>query len=254
MKNVLSVVNQKGGVGKTTTVVNLSTALSSLGLKILVIDFDPQGNTSTGFGVDQQMRKKTIYHALLNNEIESCIVNTDIENLQIVTSNVNLAVIDLELSSIKKREYILSNLLSCIYGDYDYIIIDCPPSLNLLTINALVSSAKILIPMQCEFYSLEGLSHLLKTIELIKGKLNPNLSIIGILFTMYDKRNKLTDQVMQDVKDHLGRVVFDTVIPRNVKLAEAPSYSMPAILYDHKCSGAMAYIEFTQELLARYEK
>ncbi|AFC74288.1 cobQ/CobB/MinD/ParA nucleotide binding domain protein [Rickettsia parkeri str. Tate's Hell] len=250
---VIAIVNQKGGVAKTTTTVNLATAFAAVNKKILVIDLDPQGNSSTGFGISQQQRKNTIYHVLTNLiELQDAIISTDIPNLEIITSNTNLSAAELDLTKLKDREYILMKLLAEIKILYDYIIIDCPPSLNLLTVNALVASDEVLIPMQCDFYSLEGLSHLLKTIEIVEKKLNPKIKIAGILFTMYDKRNRLTEQVEDDVRKCLGELVFKTVIPRNIKLSEAPSYGKPAIIYDYKCSGAVAYIELTKEILERY--
>ena len=250
---VIAIVNQKGGVAKTTTTVNLATAFAVVNKKILVIDLDPQGNSSTGFGISQQQRKNTIYQVLTNLiELKDAIISTDIPNLEIITSNTNLSAAELDLTKLKDREYILMKLLEEIKILYDYIIIDCPPSLNLLTVNALVASNEVLIPMQCDFYSLEGLSHLLKTIEIVEKKLNPKIKIAGILLTMYDKRNRLTEQVEDDVRKCLGELVFKTVIPRNIKLSEAPSYGKPAIIYDYKCSGAVAYIELTKEILERY--
>ncbi|HJD58806.1 MAG TPA: AAA family ATPase [Rickettsia endosymbiont of Ceroptres masudai] len=250
---VIAIVNQKGGVAKTTTTVNLATAFAAVNKKILVIDLDPQGNSSTGFGISQQQRKNTIYQVLTNLiKLKDAIISTDIPNLEIITSNTNLSAAELDLTKLKDREYILMKLLEEIKILYDYIIIDCPPSLNLLTVNALVASDEVLIPMQCDFYSLEGLSHLLKTIEIVEKKLNPKIKIAGILFTMYDKRNRLTAQVEDDVRKCLGELVFKTVIPRNIKLSEAPSYGKPAIIYDYKCSGAVAYIELTKEILERY--
>ncbi|AFB20636.1 ParA family protein [Rickettsia canadensis] len=250
---VIAIVNQKGGVAKTTTTVNLATAFAALNKKVLVIDLDPQGNSSTGFGISQQQRKNTIYQVLINLiELKDAIIATNIPNLEIITSNTNLSAVELDLTKLKDREYILMKLLKEIKILYNYIIIDCPPSLNLLTVNALVASDEVLIPMQCDFYSLEGLSHLLKTIKIVEKKLNPKIKIVGILFTMYDKRNRLTEQVEDDVRKCLGALVFKTVIPRNIKLSEAPSYGKPAIIYDYKCSGAVAYMELTKEILERY--
>ncbi|ABV73007.1 soj protein [Rickettsia canadensis str. McKiel] len=250
---VIAIVNQKGGVAKTTTTVNLATAFAALNKKVLVIDLDPQGNSSTGFGISQQQRKNTIYQVLINLiELKDAIIATNIPNLEIITSNTNLSAAELDLTKLKDREYILMKLLKEIKILYNYIIIDCPPSLNLLTVNALVASDEVLIPMQCDFYSLEGLSHLLKTIKIVEKKLNPKIKIVGILFTMYDKRNRLTEQVEDDVRKCLGALVFKTVIPRNIKLSEAPSYGKPAIIYDYKCSGAVAYMELTKEILERY--
>lgn len=252
---VISVVNQKGGVAKTTTTVNLATALAAMDKKVLVIDLDPQGNSSTGFGVSQQQRKNTIYQALTNIiKLKDTIISTDIPNLEIITSNTNLSAAELDLIKLEEREYILMKLLEGIKVLYDYIIIDCPPSLNLLTINALVAGDEVLIPMQCDFYSLEGLSHLLKTVEIVEKRLNPKIKIAGILFTMYDRRNRLTEQVEEDVRSCLGELVFKTVIPRNIKLSEAPSYGKPAIIYDYKCAGAVAYMKLTKEILGRYNE
>ncbi|ARD86104.1 chromosome partitioning protein ParA [Rickettsia bellii] len=252
---VISVVNQKGGVAKTTTTVNLATALAAMDKKVLVIDLDPQGNSSTGFGVSQQQRKNTIYQALTNIiKLKDTIISTDIPNLEIITSNTNLSAAELDLIKLEEREYILMKLLEGIKVLYDYIIIDCPPSLNLLTINALVAGDEVLIPMQCDFYSLEGLSHLLKAVEIVEKRLNPKIKIAGILFTMYDRRNRLTEQVEEDVRSCLGELVFKTVIPRNIKLSEAPSYGKPAIIYDYKCAGAVAYMELTKEILGRYNE
>jgi chromosome partitioning protein len=249
---IISIVNQKGGVGKTSTTINIATALAIAEQKVLIIDLDPQGNSSSGLGINQSDRNVTIYHVLMNlKSITESIIQTTIPKLDIITSNTNLCGAEIELISVMNREYILSKRLSELIKNYDYILIDCPPSLNLLTINALVASKEVLIPMQCDFYSLEGLSHLLKTIEKVEKKLNPEIKICGILFTMYDKRNRLTEQVEKDVRNHLGNLVFNTTIPRNIRISEAPSFGKPAIVYDHKCSGSMAYIELSKEILNR---
>jgi chromosome partitioning protein len=251
--NIISIVNQKGGVGKTTTAVNLTTALAAMGFKTLLVDLDPQGNCSSGFGIDQSARKVTIYQCLIGQAVlQDAVMPSFIPGLDIITANTNLAAAEFELISLKKREFILKDLL-VMCDCYDYIIIDCPPSLNLLTINALVASNQVLIPMQCEFYSLEGLSHLLKTIEIIAKKLNPIIKI-GVVFTMYDRRNKLTEQVEQDVRGCLGDLVYKSTIPRNVRLSEAPSHGKPAIIYDHKCSGSIAYMELTREILEKHKE
>lgn len=250
---ILAVVNQKGGVGKTTTAVNLATALAATGKKVLVLDLDPQGNASTGLGVEVKDRKnKGIYEVISGaQEVRKVITTTEVPNLDIVAASVHLAAAEIELVAVMGREYVLKNALENIENSYDYILIDCPPSLGLLTINALVAANAVMIPLQCEFFALEGLSHLLKTVSLVKKKLNPNLFIHGIVLTMYDKRNRLTEQVEFDVRQHLGDDVYKTVIPRNVKISEAPSHGKPAILYDYKCSGSMAYLHLAREILSR---
>lgn len=255
MCKIIVVANQKGGVGKTTTVVNLSAGLAAMDKKILVIDLDPQGNSSTGFGINHIDRECSIYQVLImKNHISEAIFKSILPNLDIITANSNLSAAELELFSLKNREYILLESLKLIKNNYDYIFIDSPPALNLLTINALTAADEILIPMQCEFYSLEGLSHLLKTIELVSKNLNKKIKICGILFTMYDKRNRLTEAVEADVKNCLGNLVFETKIPRNIKISEAPSYGKPAIIYDHRCLGAVAYMQLTKEFLVRQEE
>lgn len=251
---ILSVVNQKGGVGKTTTSLNVSSALAVLGYKVLVIDFDPQGNLSSGFGFNLQDRvNKTIYDALTNKntDINSVIFKTKIKNLDVLTSNTNLAAFEIEIFDKKDREFYLQNAINNISTKYDYVIIDCPPSLGFLTINSLVCSDYVLIPLQCEFFALEGLSHLLETLEMVKTNINPKLAINGVLLTMYDRRNKLTEQVENDVRDCLGDLVYKTVIPRNVKLTESTSFGIPTIIYDQNCSGSIAYINFVKEMVKK---
>lgn len=250
---IISIVNQKGGVGKTTTAVNLATACAVLHhIKVLVIDLDPQGNTSTFFGFSQKDRDKTIYDVLIGSySLKNSINKTFVDNLSLVTSNLDLSAAELEMGAIDNREFILKKKIDLIKGEFDLILIDCPPSLGLLTINALSASDSLVIPMQCEFFSLEGLSHLINTIDLIQENLNENLSISGILLTMYDKRNKLTEQVESDVRSFLGDKVYKTNIPRNVKISEAPSHMMPAIAYDPRCSGSMAYINLSKEFLTK---
>ena len=250
--NIVSVVNQKGGVGKTTTTVNLATALAAVGKKILVIDFDPQGNASTGLGIESDNREITSYDIVLNDVSASdAIQKTAIPNLFIIPANIDLSGAEVEMVSLMAREFRLKNALADIAADYDYILIDCPPSLGLLTLNALVASQHVLIPLQCEFYALEGLSHLTRTIKLVQANLNPSLSIQGIVLTMYDKRNKFTDQIEKDVRGYFGELVYQSVIPRNVRISEAPSHGKPALIYDMQCTGSKAYIALASELLKR---
>jgi len=247
---VISVVNQKGGVGKTTTAVNLATIFAVMDKKVLIIDIDSQGNTSSGLGIRQTERKITSYNVFNGlNSIRDAILATEVPNLSIVSANTNLAAIELDLIHLKNYENILLEKLEEIKNDFDYIIIDCPPSLGLITLNALVACDEVLIPMLCDFYSLEGLSHLLKTVEIVEKKMNPGIKIGGILFTMYDKRNKLTEQVENDVRACLGKLVYKTTIPRNVKVSEAPSHGKAAIIYDYRCSGSRAYIDLAKEII-----
>ena len=251
---IISIVNQKGGVGKTTTAVNLAKIFAVMDKKVLLIDLDSQGNSSSGLGLRQEQRKITAYHLFCGlSSVEKSIYPTEIPNLSIITSNTNLAAVEVELLDKDNHELILKELLSPLSEVYDYIIIDCPPSLNLLTLNALVASNEVIIPMLCDFYSLEGLSHLLKTIEIVRKKLNPQIRIGGILFTMYDKRNRLTEQVERDVRSCLGDMVYNVTIPRNVRVSEAPSHGKAVIIYDHKCSGSLAYISLTKEIMAKEE-
>jgi chromosome partitioning protein len=252
MVRIIAVVNQKGGVGKTTTTVNLATALAAIGLKTLVIDLDPQGNASTGFGVEQHDRAISSYHVLIGKSLLSeAVSKTSIPNLFIVPSNIDLSAAEIELVQEMARETRLKYALEAGANEYDYVLIDCPPSLGLVTMNALVAAQSVFIPLQCEFYALEGLSHLLKTIQLIQRRLNPKLDICGVILTMYDKRNKLTEYIEADVRGFLKEKVFETVVPRNVKLSEAPSHGKPAIIYDMGCSGSKAYIMVAKELMQR---
>lgn len=249
---IISVVNQKGGVGKTTTCMNLAASLAVIKKKVLIIDMDPQGNASTGLGIDSSNRDTNIYNVLLGqHHIKDAIMKTKIKNLYIIPSTVDLAAAELDLKEFDSREFILQSALSKLEGIFDYIIIDCPPSLGLLTVNALSASHELIIPMQCEFFSMEGLSHLLRTIQLVQRGLNPNLKIKGVLLTMYDSRNKISSQVAREVKKHLNSKVFTTIIPRNVRVSEAPSFGKPAIAYDYSCPGAKAYIRLVKEILTQ---
>lgn len=254
--NIISIVNQKGGVGKTTTTLNVSAALAILDYKVLVVDFDPQGNLSSGLGLDSSVREdKTIYDILTSkSEINSSIIKTKIDNLDILTSDINLAAFEIEITNLENRESFLYNILKDFDNIYDFVLIDCPPSLSFLTVNALTTSDNVLIPLQCEFFALEGLSNLLETLDRIKNNFNHKLNIMGVLLTMYDKRNKLTEQVEKDVRGCLGDLVYETVIPRNVKLAESASFGIPAIIYDQNCSGSNAYINFVKEMVRKNVK
>ena len=249
MVKIISVANQKGGVGKTTTSINLATSLSAINKKILLIDADPQGNASTGIGISYENRSPNLYDLIVNESFdENAIKKTLVPGLNIITANTNLAASEIELAEVKNREFVLASLLSKIKG-YDYILIDCPPALGLLTINALVASQSIIIPLQSEFFALEGISSLVNSIELIKESFNPKLVIEGILLTMVDKRNSLSALVEKDVRSYFGETVYKTTIPRNVKVSEAPSHGKPAILYDVNSSGSMAYIGLAREII-----
>jgi chromosome partitioning protein len=255
MTKVYAVVNQKGGVGKTTTAINIATVLAIMYKKVLLVDLDSQGNASSGIGINQHDRVITSYDLFTRRgQIRQSILHSEIPGLDIISSNVNLAGVELELANVEGHERLLVRELERIKEEYDYIIIDCPPSLNLLTLNALVASDKVIIPMLCDFYSLEGLSHLLKTIDIVKKRLNPQLEISGILLTMYDKRNRLTELVESDVRGCMKELVFDTRIPRNVRVSEAPSHGKSAVVYDHKCSGALAYISLAKEILMKEQE
>jgi chromosome partitioning protein len=252
MTRIIAVVNQKGGVGKTTTTVNLATALAAIGKKTLIIDLDPQGNASTGLGIEQRQRGVSSYHVLIGtSKVDEAVLPTIIPNLFVVPSNIDLSAAELDLVQVSSRESRLKHALDSAAIDFDYVLIDCPPSLGLVTMNALVASQSVFIPLQCEFYALEGLSHLLKTIQMIQKRLNPAMDICGVVLTMYDKRNKLTEHIESDVRGFLKDVVFTTVIPRNVRLSEAPSHGKPAIVYDMTCSGSQAYIQLAKEMIKR---
>lgn len=249
---IFSIVNQKGGVGKTTTAVNLAAVFASLKKRVLLVDLDPQGNASTGYGISLSQRQKTIYEVLIGEcDIKQALIPTKFFNLKIITSTVDLSACEVELVGVEKREYLLRKALKNLIHDFDYILIDCPPSLGILTINALAASDSVLIPMQCEFFSLEGLSHLLTTLDLIKENLNHHLKISGIILTMHDRRNKLTEQVEADVRSFLQDKVYRHVVPRNIKLSEAPSHGLPGVVYDPRSSGGAAYVALSKEILAR---
>ena len=252
---IVAIANQKGGVGKTTTAINLATALAAAGHRVLVIDLDAQGNASTGLGIDSKARTQTSYELILGEaELETALVATDIPGLFIVPASPDLAGADLEFSTRERREFLLSRAIRSRVGDYDEVLVDCPPSLNLLTINALVTADSVLVPLQCEFYALEGLSQLMRTIDRVQRALNPRLDLQGVVLTMYDQRNNLCDLVAADVRSNLGAKVFDTVIPRNVRIAEAPSHGKPVLIYDVKCTGSEAYIHLASEVLKRERK
>jgi len=249
---IIAIANQKGGVGKTTTAVNLATALAAADKKVLLFDLDPQGNASTGLGISRQSRSVTSYDVLVGAKpIKVATVPTSVPHLAVVAASVDLSGAEIELVAAERREYRLRDALSGQALDFDYVLIDCPPSLGLLTLNALVAAHAVLVPLQCEFYALEGLSHLVRTIERVKRHLNPTLEIQGVVLTMFDKRNNLSDLVAADVRDHFGDKVYDTVIPRNVRISEAPSHGKPVLLYDFRCPGAQAYVHLAGEVLRR---
>ena len=250
---IITVANQKGGVGKTTTAINLATALAAIGEKVLIIDLDPQGNASTGLGIDRQARETSSYDLLTGEAgLEAAAVRTAVPGLSIVPSTLDLLGLEMEIASAPDRVLRLRKALEGNEGaQYGYVLIDCPPSLNLLTLNAMAAADSVLVPLQCEFFALEGLSQLLQTVEQIRATINPQLTIQGIVLTMFDGRNNLANQVVEDVRAHMGDTVYETVIPRNVRVSEAPSYGKPAILYDLKCSGSQAYLQLASEVIRR---
>jgi chromosome partitioning protein len=255
---MLAIANQKGGVGKTTTAINLGTALAAIGEEVLIIDLDPQGNASTGLGVDRRDRRHSTYEVLMGEvALRDAIVATAVPRLHLAPSTLDLAGLELEIAQVPDRSYRLRNALGPLNAllpgrtNFSYVLIDCPPSLNLLTVNAMAAAHAILVPLQCEFFALEGLSQLLKTVETVRQQLNPDLAIHGVVLTMYDSRNNLSGQVVADVRQFMGRKVYDTIIPRNVRVSEAPSYGKPVLVYDLKCSGSEAYLRLATEVIQR---
>lgn len=252
MSRVIAVANQKGGVGKSTTAINLSACLGEYGKKVLIIDMDPQGNTTSGVGVEKNEQENTVYELMLGEcEIEDCILELEFKGLHLLPSNVNLAGAEIELIGIEDKEFILRTQIEKIRDSYDFIIIDCPPSLNMLTINAMTTADTVLVPIQCEYYALEGLSQLMHTIDLVTDRLNPNLEMEGVVFTMYDARTNLSLQVVENVKNNLNQTIYKTIIPRNVRLAEAPSHGLPINYYDSKSAGAESYRLLAEEVIHR---
>ncbi len=252
MGEVMAIANQKGGVGKTTTTINLAAALAEKGKKVLVIDMDPQGNTSSGLGIDKDELDATVYQLMIREcSFEECVQREVYENLDVLAANVNLAGVEIETMDMEDRNYILNDIISGIRDEYDFIIIDCPPSLNSLTINSMTTADSVLVPIQCEYYALEGLSQLIYTINLVKDRLNPKLYINGIVFTMYDGRTNLSMQVIDNVRNNLNQSIYNTIIPRVVRLAEAPSHGLPINKYDSRSTGARAYSALADEVIER---
>ena len=250
MGKIIAIANQNGGVGKTTTAINLTSCLAEVGKKILLVDIDPQGNATSGVGVDKNQLENTSYELFIGNcTLEDCIVESQVSNLWVLPSNVNLSGAEIDLIGVDDREYILKNEIDSIRDEYDFIIIDCPPSLNILTVNAMTTADSVLVPIQCEYYALEGLSQLIHTINLVQERLNPELDIEGVVFTMYDARTNLSLEVVENVKANLRQTVYKTIIPRNIRLAEAPSYGLPINLYDSKSIGAESYRLLAQEVI-----
>ena len=254
MGRIIAIANQKGGVGKTTTAINLSACLAEKGKKVLSIDMDPQGNMTSGLGVDKDSVEKTVYDLIIGEaQIEEIICKNVLENLDVLPTNIDLSAAEIELIGIDNKEYIIKNEVDKVKDNYDFVIIDCPPSLSMLTINAMTTADSVLVPIQCEYYALEGLSQLIHTIELVKERLNSNLEIEGVVFTMYDARTNLSLQVVENVKDNLNQNIYKTIIPRNIRLAEAPSYGMPINQYDPKSSGAESYRLLADDVIEREE-
>ena len=255
MGRIIAIANQKGGVGKTTTAINLSSSLASMDKKVLSLDMDRQGNMTSGLGVDKDGVEKTVYDLIIGNAgVEECIYENALENIDVLPSNIDLSAAEIELIGVDNKEYILKNEIDKVKDDYDFIIIDCPPALSMLTINAMTTADSVIVPIQCEYYALEGLSQLIHTIELVKERLNPNLEIEGVVFTMYDARTNLSLQVVENVKDNLNQNIYKTIIPRNIRLAEAPSYGMPINLYDPRSTGAESYMLLAEEVINKGEE
>lgn len=252
MGRIIAIANQKGGVGKTTTAINLSSCLAEKGKKILAVDMDPQGNMTSGLGVDKGIVEKTVYDLIIGHaEIEDILIKDVLENLDVLPTNIDLSAAEIELIGIEDKEFVIKGAVEKIKNNYDFVIIDCPPSLSMLTINAMTTADSVLVPIQCEYYALEGLSQLIHTVDLVKSRLNPELEIEGVVFTMYDARTNLSLQVVENVKDNIRQNVYKTIIPRNIRLAEAPSYGLPINHYDSKSAGSDSYMRLAEEVINR---
>ena len=252
MGRIIAIANQKGGVGKTTTAINLSACLADKGKKVLAVDMDPQGNMTSGLGLDKESIEKTVYDMIIGeSDIEEVLQKEAMENLDVLPTNIDLSAAEIEVIDVENKEFIVRNSIQKIRDNYDFVIIDCPPSLSMLTINAMTTADSVLVPIQCEYYALEGLSQLIHTVELVKDRLNPDLEIEGVVFTMYDARTNLSLQVVENVKDNLQQNIYKTIIPRNIRLAEAPSYGMPINQYDPKSAGSESYMRLADEVISK---